>query len=245
MTFPRTFSGLILPDISDIAIPTPDMFDDDKPISRDSLPSPISLPLRNTDDVTRITPEDAAEVIVNPASKGFDKCLVLDCRFPYEFKGGHIKNAINVLDVHSLRRIYHDYQGQNVCIIFHCEFSKNRSKNFFQDFRDYDRRQHVADYPNISYPNAFLLAGGYKHFYQSYEELCVGGYIEMRDTRFVSSGDLRKFHTEYNKNFTSRFLPRPRSHNSMLTMPLSSSEISELVDSRTSHQQRHSFPIGL
>ena len=52
------------------------------------------------------------------------------------------------------------FKGQDVCIVFHCEFSRNREPTVMRMFRDYDRRQNMRNYPELCFPIILLLEGG-------------------------------------------------------------------------------------
>ena len=56
--------------------------------------------------------------------------MVLDCRFKYEYDGGHIKNAININCKSALeqqlfgsKELTESLMRKKTIIIFHCEFS--------------------------------------------------------------------------------------------------------------------------
>ncbi len=57
---------------------------------------------------------------------------LLDCRFPYEYKGGHIQGAKNVWTIEQLMELLfsepliHPQEGSRDIYIFHCEFSSKR-----------------------------------------------------------------------------------------------------------------------
>jgi len=59
---------------------------------------------------------------------------VIDCRYPYEYNGGHIKSAINL---HTQRQVFERFMmskerkvgsdhTKREILIFHCEFSAQR-----------------------------------------------------------------------------------------------------------------------
>lgn len=55
--------------------------------------------------------------------------LIFDCRFPYEYEGGHIKGAISSPDPDPVSSRLFDTppsEDETVVLLFHCEFSKNR-----------------------------------------------------------------------------------------------------------------------
>jgi len=64
-------------------------------------------------------------------------------------------------------------------LVFHCEFSEKRAPSLWRSLRDLDRRINLAkclDEAKIFYPEMYLLEKGFKGFFESHPELCVGGY---------------------------------------------------------------------
>ena len=53
-------------------------------------------------------------------------------------------------------------------IIFHCEFSQCRGPKFYNLLRDFDREINSKEYPKLTYPDIFLLEGGYSVFSQEF-----------------------------------------------------------------------------
>jgi hypothetical protein len=56
----------------------------------------------------------------------------VDCRFPYEYEGGHIAGAVNVNTWDALETYFLESpkQGKTV-VIFHCEYSAHRAPRLF------------------------------------------------------------------------------------------------------------------
>ena len=54
---------------------------------------------------------------------------VIDCRFGYEFEGGHIKGAKNIQTPKDLEELFLDnpITDKKVTLVFHCEFSNTRA----------------------------------------------------------------------------------------------------------------------
>ncbi|KAH8273690.1 hypothetical protein KR018_008847 [Drosophila ironensis] len=107
---------------------------------------------------------------------------IIDCRYPYEYLGGHIRGALNlytrgqiqeafpVVTAAEERRIY----------VFHCEFSSERGPKMMRFLRSNDRRQHAHNYPALDYPELYLLHNGYKEFYATHSQLCEPqSYVPM------------------------------------------------------------------
>ncbi|XP_049849865.1 M-phase inducer phosphatase 3-like [Schistocerca gregaria] len=153
----------------------------------DSL-SPILPVLPNLDQYT-ITPETLSALISGKYSHYYDEILIIDARFQYEYNGGHIDNAINFNHVENLfsfidqnerfKNLYH-----RICIVVHCEFSSQRAPEFIKSIRSKDRS--LNPYPELIFPELYLLFGGYKNFFLSFPEKCnPKNYVTMNDPRHV------------------------------------------------------------
>jgi hypothetical protein len=121
----------------------------------------------------------------------------VDARFEYEFSGGCIRGSRNVRSVAAMKALFDEFRQSNLPVVFHCEFSKNRGPALMHRFREHDRRENLKHYPALDFPGVFLLEGGYARFYEECRDDCEGGYVSMRDPRFVQSGKLRRSHTLY------------------------------------------------
>jgi len=114
--------------------------------------------------------------------------LIVDCRFNYEFDGGHIQNAINISNAEDLERLLlaQPLLSPQPMLIFHCEYSQLRGPTMCQHLRKRDRE--LNQYPHLFYPELFVLDGGYRQFFQSFPELCSpANYISMDDPAFATA----------------------------------------------------------
>ena len=175
--------------------------------SQGGLPS-LVLP-DCTDPFQTITADELSSLLTDPMSHNFDRIFVLDARFSYEFRGGRISGARNVTTRAAMAGVYEQFKGQDVCIVFHCEFSRNRGPTLMRMFRDYDRRQNVRNYPELCFPNILLLEGGYRNFHAKFPELCTGGYVPMRDKKYVDNGELRRCYSDYSRDMLQEKEPEP------------------------------------
>lgn len=50
---------------------------------------------------------------------------IIDCRYPYEFLGGHIQGAVNIYTEEGIRRFLSETTKSQI-LVFHCEFSSHR-----------------------------------------------------------------------------------------------------------------------
>lgn len=115
--------------------------------------------------------------------------VVVDCRFPYEFDGGHIRDAINIHREDTI--VSHFFDGRvprfasNTTIVFHCEFSSCRGPEAMKLVRAHDRS--LDKWPKLIYPEMYLLEGGYKKFFLHSTQHCVPpAYRLMEDPNYAA-----------------------------------------------------------
>ncbi|KAL3865040.1 hypothetical protein ACJMK2_006673 [Sinanodonta woodiana] len=147
-------------------------------------------------DLTSISCHTMAALVRGTYSDEIKHFTIIDCRYPYEYNGGHIKGAVNMYRREEIQELLHSprvkYVGKNGILIFHCEFSSERGPKLYRFLRGLDRNLHKENYPQLHYPEVYLLDGGYKAFFESYKELCEPiHYTPMLHTDH--SEDLRHF----------------------------------------------------
>lgn len=159
---------------------------------------PFILPTVNGkhQDLKYITPEIMVAAINGQFNHLVERLIVIDCRYPYEFEGGHIKGALNLhqedqVEEFLLKRpILSSSEDKRVVLVFHCEFSSERGPRMCRFVRKRDRA--LNEYPNLHYPELYILKGGYKEFFPVYQMQCEPqSYRPMHHEDFKE--DLRKF----------------------------------------------------
>ncbi|KAG8513426.1 M-phase inducer phosphatase 2 [Galemys pyrenaicus] len=120
-----------------------------------------------------------------------ERFVVVDCRYPYEYEGGHIKTAVNL----PLERDAEAFLLQSpitpcsldkrVILVFHCEFSSARGPRMCRFIRERDRA--ANDYPSLYYPEMYILKGGYKEFFPQHPTFC-----EPQDYRPMNHEDFKE-----------------------------------------------------
>ena len=164
-------------------------------------------------DLKYITPETMANIItgrmVLPKNTTFE---VIDCRYPYEFEGGHIPGALNLHNQEKLSSFINNYHKgtdkKETILIFHCEFSSERGPKRARFLRNLDRQVNAENYPHLNFPEIYIMAGGYKDFFMQYTEECTPqAYTPMlhQDHR----NDLKKFRSK-SKSWTAGDKASPR-----------------------------------
>lgn len=93
-------------------------------------PPQSQLPHFNSDEesLPRITKDTMVEVLDGKYGQCYDRSIVVDCRFEYEYDGGHIEGAININDKEQLaNQLFEAPTTNKTLLIFHCEYSAHRA----------------------------------------------------------------------------------------------------------------------
>ncbi|KAM0535976.1 hypothetical protein ACHAQF_005377 [Verticillium nonalfalfae] len=136
-----------------------------------------------SDAIPRISKETMVDVLDGKYSEHYDQKMIIDCRFEYEYDGGHIDGAVNynskdLLASHLFRT---PMKGRSL-LIFHCEYSAHRAPLMARHVRSEDRLANVEHYPRLTYPDVYILEGGYSGFFDSHRARCYPpNYVEMSD----------------------------------------------------------------
>ncbi|XP_049505234.1 M-phase inducer phosphatase 3 isoform X4 [Panthera uncia] len=127
-------------------------------------------------DLKYINPETVAALLSGKFQSLIEKFYIIDCRYPYEYQGGHIQGALNLYSQEELYDFFLkkpvmplDTQ-KRIIIVFHCEFSSERGPRMCRSLREEDRA--LNQYPALYYPELYILKGGYRDFFPEYTELC-------------------------------------------------------------------------
>ncbi|KAF9942385.1 cell division cycle- protein [Modicella reniformis] len=139
------------------------------------------------DDTTkRITPQTVVDVLDGKYKDHYDLLYIIDCRFPYEFKGGHIRSALNINTMDQLESLLLQpaTTDKRVLLIFHCEFSCERGPRMARHLRNQDRAANVMHYPAVFYPEVYVMQSGYSGFFKENRSYCSPeAYVKMQDEK--------------------------------------------------------------
>jgi len=137
-----------------------------------------------------------------------DKYHLIDCRYPYEYNGGHIRGAVNCYDPEKIQSIFYpdDEEAFNKVRtkipILYCEFSKTRGPNMANRLRSFDRLRNMDHYPALNYEEIYVLENGYRQFFrvEAHREYCEPReYVKMRHSEHVN--ELKRFSFHKSKSF--------------------------------------------
>lgn len=155
-----------------------------------SAASPPSLPLQillvGQDLLPRIDCAELARVLAGAYADFFHHVLVIDCRFSYEYDGGHIAGAVNLALQRDLETHFSPAAaaGARLLLVFHCEYLVFRGPTMAAHLRKLDRAWNAERYPHLSYPDIVVLDGGYSLFFAGHPALCHPcAYVEMKDIK--------------------------------------------------------------
>ncbi|XP_023979757.1 M-phase inducer phosphatase 1 isoform X3 [Physeter macrocephalus] len=149
-------------------------------------------------DLKYISPEIIASVLSGKFANLIKEFVIIDCRYPYEYEGGHIKGAVNLhmeeeVEDFLLKKPIVSTDGKRVIVVFHCEFSSERGPRMCRYVRERDRLGN--EYPKLHYPELYVLKGGYKEFFLKCQSHCEPpSYRPMHHEDFKE--DLKKFRTK-------------------------------------------------
>ncbi|NXU37733.1 MPIP1 phosphatase, partial [Drymodes brunneopygia] len=149
-------------------------------------------------DLKYIDSEMMVSVLTGKFESFIKQCVIIDCRYPYEYEGGHIKGAINLhmeeeVENFLLKKPIQPSENKRVIVVFHCEFSSERGPRMCRFVREQDRLSN--EYPNLHYPELYVLKGGYKDFFSRCQSFCEPqSYRPMHHKDFKE--DLKRFRTK-------------------------------------------------
>ncbi|KAI9501681.1 Rhodanese-like domain-containing protein, partial [Coemansia spiralis] len=135
-----------------------------------------------TDPIMRIEAQTASELFAGQFDDLYDEKIVVDCRFPYEYEGGHIAGAVNAPTPEALEKLLLDRprSDRRVVVVLHCEYSIQRAPSMASHLRRRDREVNMHRYPYLHYPEIYVLKGGYRHFFGTHRLQCEPqSYVEM------------------------------------------------------------------
>ncbi|CAJ0582236.1 unnamed protein product, partial [Mesorhabditis spiculigera] len=187
--------------------------------------STFTLPYIHTSDSTafkRVTSETVAELILSHSPEEFHrKFILVDCRYPFEYNGGHLKNAINLfaegaydatrIPSKRLMEVFYPecpIQRKEMLAripIFYCEFSTKRGPAMASSLRSIDRTMNQDSYPYVDYKEIYLLQDGFKAVWTKItkhgltgEILEPHGYTAMAHPDYASELKKYKLHRHGN-----------------------------------------------
>nr|XP_022336118.1 M-phase inducer phosphatase-like [Crassostrea virginica] len=150
-------------------------------------------------DLKSVTNQTVVDVISGKYDEAIGSVLIVDCRYPYEYDGGHVPGAINAHRAEDVQDILSRHQSMRTkagskrhIVIFYCEFSSERGPRMCRNVRKADRDLNKDNYPFLNFPELYVMHNGFKAFYETHQNLCEPrGYTPMLHKDYAE--DLRHF----------------------------------------------------
>ncbi|KAI6028828.1 hypothetical protein F5J12DRAFT_903735 [Pisolithus orientalis] len=150
------------------------------------------------DGLMRIAPQTLDSLLDGAYNHRIERYFIIDCRFDYEYIGGHIPGAVNINTTQGVEEFLLGASKPKPCVsgdsskktvlVFHCEFSAKRAPTFAKHLRSHDRAMNNHLYPKIHYPEVYILEGGYCEYFKHSGERCQPqGYVTMDDPNHAHS----------------------------------------------------------
>ncbi|CAE6465242.1 unnamed protein product [Rhizoctonia solani] len=170
------------------------------------------------DGLMRINCDTLDALLAGQYNSRINSYKVIDCRFDYEYEGGHVPGAINL---NTTQAIEEYLLGDNKpppsrsgdgtkkdILVFHCEFSVKRAPTFAKHLRSRDRALNSHSYPNIHYPEVYIMSGGFNQYFKEKPSQVEPpfSYVQMDDPVHLRArhSDLNNFRRwERTKSYTS------------------------------------------
>ncbi|NXH12025.1 MPIP1 phosphatase, partial [Bucco capensis] len=153
-------------------------------------------------DLKYIDSEMIVSVLTGKFASLIKECVIIDCRYPYEYEGGSVtlpsQGAVNLhmeqeVEDFLLKKPIQPSENKRVIVVFHCEFSSERGPRMCRFVRERDRLGN--EYPNLHYPELYVLKGGYRDFFLRCRSFCEPqSYRPMHHEDFKE--DLKRFRTK-------------------------------------------------
>lgn len=148
--------------------------------------SQIEVFYTKNDLIPRINVDTLCKILDGHYEEIYQNITIVDCRFEYEYKGGHISGAVNASSQQELEDKFlcnrESEPPSSRLIVFHCEFSSYRGPLMASHLRTCDRNMNQDNYPHLDYPDILVLEGGYKSFFDRQPSRCFPQkYVEMND----------------------------------------------------------------
>ncbi|KAI4859752.1 hypothetical protein F4820DRAFT_141526 [Hypoxylon rubiginosum] len=142
---------------------------------------PHFYPDGESDNIPRISKATFVDVLDGKFNDHYTQKMVIDCRFEYEYDGGHIMTAVNYNDKELLtKQLFENPMDGKTLLVFHCEYSACRAPMMARHIRASDRMVNAEYYPKLTYPEVYILDGGYSEFFNECRDRChPQAYVAM------------------------------------------------------------------
>ncbi|VIO98108.1 Rhodanese-like domain containing protein [Brugia malayi] len=199
-----------------------------------------------------ISAETLADLLRSMTKEQFaERFILIDCRYPFEFMGGHIRGAYNLFDPADVEAVFYPdnirvrAQLMSKKPIFYCEFSQKRGPSIAYELRALDRKFNFERYPAVDYPEMYLLEYGYRNFYLCFSNepdlIEPNGYVAMNDEAHIEELKNYKYHRIRTVASVYHTLARDRYNRQRKELNTSAMEVDVNMKTPTRMHPKHLF----
>uniref|UniRef100_A0AAF5RVM4 protein-tyrosine-phosphatase n=1 Tax=Wuchereria bancrofti TaxID=6293 RepID=A0AAF5RVM4_WUCBA len=180
-----------------------------------------------------------------------ERFILIDCRYPFEYMGGHIRGAYNLFDPADVEAVFYPdnirvrAQLMSKKPIFYCEFSQKRGPSIAYELRALDRKFNFDRYPAVDYPEMYLLEYGYRNFYLCFSNepdlIEPNGYVAMNDVAHIEELRNYKYHRIRTVASVYHTLARDRYNRQRKELNTSAMEVDVNMKTPTRMHPKHLF----
>lgn len=140
-------------------------------------------------DLNVIEPSTVQDLVDGVYRSKLERFHLIDCRFGYEYQGGSLQDAVSLtLPDETEQFLFNPVHSDSTrtALVFYCEFSSYRAPKMARHVRNLDRWMHADTYPELYYPELYIVQGGYKHCFDLQAALSQPRlYTQMQDKRYA------------------------------------------------------------
>ncbi|KAJ6125835.1 Cell cycle control protein tyrosine phosphatase Mih1 [Penicillium samsonianum] len=164
---------------------------------------PHSVPEGRANLLPRIDKKTFLELMDGKFEDQFDHVLVIDCRFKYEYAGGHIDRVVNYDDKENLVEELFKAPKSRTALVLHCKHSTYRAPIMARYLRHQDRAINVDTYPNLTYPDMYILNELRRNGDKEHKIACERGLDKIKQRSKLKRAQtftFRKHHSPVKEN---------------------------------------------
>jgi hypothetical protein len=189
------------------------------------------LPLETPNTVVSqtISSETLIDALEGKYSHLYDSIRIIDCRFPFEYNGGHIRGSENLYTWEQISAALFSTNDESIqshttksrqLVVLHCEFSQQRGPSWWGRVRTHDRETRPTTETNLNqfiYPELYVLKNGYKDFYETASARVAQQHVDVREG--AQDGQCKRQRTD-----KDAFTHTPRKVSTSVSSPLFENE---------------------
>jgi len=147
---------------------------------------------RTGQPMLKVTPRTLVDLILGQKYQAIDHFVIIDCRFEFEYNGGHILNAINIQKKEEIEQMFWQNRalvkrGKKISIIFHCEFSRERGPETWRWFTKLDAKSN--GYLSRTYRDCYILQSGYRALWKQFKDHPDSDKIFCKQHNYIKMDD--------------------------------------------------------